>query len=86
MQKYIYQNFNFTFKGEIPKWTASEALDWGDIETITAFPLFMLERNSSKLCFSSMTVSADVTQPLQLHISGSITHHHKGKDEKYKAN
>lgn len=53
-----------TWSGEIPKYTASEALDWGDRETMTAFPLSILKRNSSKLCFSSITVSADVTHPL----------------------
>nr|GMC51453.1 hypothetical protein Iba_chr01cCG6420 [Ipomoea batatas] len=31
----------------------------------TAFPLFIFERNSSRLCFSSITVSADVMHPLQ---------------------
>lgn len=60
----LKENIALTWRGEIPKWTASEALDWGETETMTIFPLSRLERNSSKLCFSSIIVSADVTHPL----------------------
>lgn len=56
--------FRITWSGEMPKWTAREARDWGETETITGLPLSILARNSSKLCFSSITVSAEVIQPL----------------------
>lgn len=62
-----------TWSEESPYWTAREALDWGDTETITVLPFSKLERNSSKLCFSSMTVSADVMHPLQSGIKLSCS-------------
>ena len=54
-----------TWVGERPKQAANDALDWGETETITAFSELTWDRNSSKLCFSSMMVSAEVMQPLQ---------------------
>jgi len=58
------QEQSVTWTGEMPKCAAIEVLDCGETDTITAFPLLILDRNSSKPCFSSITVSADVTHPL----------------------
>ena len=68
-----YENWNITHTwiGERPKWAAKEALDCGEMETMTAFPLLILDRNSSKLCFSSITVSAEVIHPLHVSIKQS---------------
>lgn len=56
-----------TWAGERSKWEANDALDWGEIETITVLSELSCDKNSSKLCLSSITVSAEVMQPLQTY-------------------
>jgi hypothetical protein len=50
---------------ERPKNTTSDALDWGDTNTITTLSEFMRSIKPPKLCFCSITVSADVIRPLR---------------------
>lgn len=56
-----------TWAGERSKWEANDALDWGERETITVLSELSCDKNSSKLCLSSITVSAEVMQPLQTY-------------------
>jgi hypothetical protein len=63
--EWIWETHVITCDCERPKNAASDALDWGDTDTITVLPEFMRAMKSPKLCFSSITVSADVIQPLR---------------------